>query len=83
MQLDRVRTALASVDRQIATLLAQGNTAGAAGLADSWALLVKELDVGPEPLTRACPVCHKSCMRAATLCGYCWAPLTPPATGEA
>ena len=33
----------------------------------------------PIPTLRACPVCGKNGMAAATLCGYCWTKLTPVA----
>src|SRR5512138_1046598 len=46
-------------------------------LAASWAELVKVMALGPEPKLRECPVCHKTGMRAATLCGYCWTKLLP------
>jgi hypothetical protein len=36
------------------------------------------LDLGPEELMRACPVCGATGMRAATRCGTCWSRLTPP-----
>lgn len=32
-----------------------------------------------EAAVRACPVCAKSVMAAARLCGYCWTKLTPVA----
>lgn len=48
------------------------------GLAASWADLVEQLALGPEPEVRECPVCKHIGMRAATLCGHCWTKLTPP-----
>ena len=49
-----------------------------------WTILTGAIDglgdhlaLGPEPETRACPVCGKLGRRNATVCGYCWAK-TPP-----
>jgi hypothetical protein len=49
----------------------------------SFADLVEQLALGPEPEVRECPVCKHLGMRAATLCGYCWTKLTPPTRGDA
>ena len=38
----------------------------------SWAELVKLLEADPGPDVRECPVCHRTVMREATRCGYCW-----------
>jgi hypothetical protein len=43
----------------------------------SWGELVELLALGPPPEIRECPACQHVCMRAATLCGHCWARLTP------
>lgn len=48
----------------------------AAAMASS-ATLVKLLALEPEPLVRECPACKRTVMRAAKLCGYCWAKLQP------
>lgn len=48
----------------------------AAAMASS-AALVKLLALEPEPLLRECPACKHTVMRAAKLCGYCWAQLQP------
>jgi hypothetical protein len=39
--------------------------------------LVTELDLGAEPILRACPACGSMGAHNATLCGTCWAKLTP------
>ena len=44
----------------------------------SFADLVEQLALGPEPEVRPCPICKTVVMRAATLCGHCWTKLTPP-----
>jgi hypothetical protein len=67
----KLRTMLATIERQLAAL-------PAGPLSLSFAALKKELDLGPEPQLRACPVCGQHGMAAATLCGSCWATLTPP-----
>lgn len=54
-----------------------------AELRAAWADLVGQLALGPEPALRACPRCHQLGMRAATLCGHCWAALTPLAGDHA
>ncbi|HEX9052212.1 MAG TPA: hypothetical protein VF841_16910 [Anaeromyxobacter sp.] len=48
-------------------------------LVGSWAKLVGFLALGPAPELRACPHCGAMGMRDATLCGYCWKKLVPPA----
>lgn len=45
----------------------------------TFARLVTQLALGPEPELRNCPSCGALGMRAATLCGSCWVKLTPPA----
>jgi len=47
------------------------------GLLASWADLIEQLALGPEPEVRECPVCKHIGMRAATRCGHCWTKLTP------
>ena len=46
-------------------------------LRSAWAALLAILALGPPPELRACPVCGRNGMRAATRCGYCWTPLAP------
>jgi hypothetical protein len=66
----RQRTALAHLGEELKT--------APEGAQAAWAELSKELDLGPEPLLRACPSCGKVGMQAATRCGNCWVALTPP-----
>jgi hypothetical protein len=66
---------------RIATPLGNGNDPGT-DLATAWHALVDLLALGPEPETRACPMCGAIGMRAATLCGSCWSKLTPPDDGS-
>jgi len=81
----RLRATVATIEHEISRLPSQvteddgGNPPNALGA--SWADLVEQLALGPEPEVRECPVCKHIGMRAATLCGYCWAKLTPP-TGD-
>ncbi len=44
----------------------------------SWAEVVRLLALGRAPEFRECPVCGNAGMRAARLCGRCWAKLPPP-----
>jgi hypothetical protein len=77
----RLRTTLATIEREISRLPSQ--PAGDDGksppsdLLASFADLVEQLALGPEPEVRHCPVCGNIGMRAATRCGYCWTKLTP------
>lgn len=75
----RLRATIATIEGELARLprpAASGE--GQSALAASFADLVGQLALGPEPETRACPVCHHLGMRAATICGHCWTKLTPP-----
>jgi hypothetical protein len=73
----RLRMLITTVGGQLA------GTAASEGLKGSWAEMMTLLAVGPAPEVRACPVCGNFGMRAATLCGHCWARLQPlPATGR-
>jgi hypothetical protein len=78
----RLRTTVAKMEAEIAQLLTHvGNedaSSPANGLRASFAALVAQLALGPEPEVRECPACGQIGMRAATRCGYCWTPLTPP-----
>lgn len=67
----RLRTTVADIER-----LLQGTPPGP--LSASFASLVQQLDLGPEPKLRSCPSCGATSMRAATRCGTCWVKLTPP-----
>jgi hypothetical protein len=76
------RTSVAQVEGEIARLAGpiprEDGTPPANGLRASWDRLVEQLALGPEPDVRECPACHHIGMRAASVCGYCWAALTPP-----
>jgi hypothetical protein len=43
----------------------------------SYLEVVKQLDLGPEPVLRACPTCGHTNMGPATRCSSCWVKLTP------
>jgi hypothetical protein len=77
----QIRSTLATMARDIGQLSSASLEGGAAQqrLLDSLARLEKVLALGPEPELRECPTCHRLGMRAATLCGYCWTSLEPPA----
>jgi hypothetical protein len=71
----RLRAICADLDRELKGL---GDAEGAAVRA-VWRDLFGALDLGPEPEVRTCPACKATAMLAASRCGHCWAPLTPPA----
>lgn len=78
----RLRVTLATIEREISALSPQEPTQRASGgpthaLTLAWADLVHQLDLGPEPERRECPVCHHFGMAKATVCGFCWTKLTP------
>jgi len=70
---DVLRDAVERVDMLVAT------PGAPAGLREAWDGLTVALALGPRPQRRECPFCGKPGMRAATLCGYCWRALLPPA----
>lgn len=77
----RLRVTVATIERELSRLRRQEEADGNSssdGLLTSFADLVDQLALGPEPEVRECPVCNSIGMRAATLCGNCWATLTPP-----
>lgn len=78
----RLRATVVTIEHEISRLPTQGTDDDSkkptSGLAASWANLVEQLALGPEPEVRECPACKHIGMRAATLCGYCWTKLTPP-----
>ena len=82
----RLRAAVASVSDAFTKMPAisgeSSSTAQEQALHASWIALVDLLALGPEPPLSECPNCGKSGMRKATLCGNCWAKLTPPAHEE-
>lgn len=76
-----LRALVAGVDHELSRLPRSGTKESedsTLALGTAWAALVKQLDLGPEPEVRACPVCQRIGMRAATVCGFCWTKLTPP-----
>ena len=73
----RLRATVAAMEGEIAGLAGNGSN-----LRATFNDLVAQLDLGPEPQIRACPVCGHVGMRAATICGHCWTKLTPPAAGD-
>ena len=77
MDLVSLRASVEQVDRAIAALPVPSSV-----LNGAWSQLVTLLAVGPAAATRDCPHCGNSGMRNATLCGYCWRKLVPPASPE-
>ncbi len=79
----RLRSTVASIEREISRLPRQATDTDSTSpmncLLASFADLVEQLGLGPEPEVRQCPACKQVVMLAATRCGYCWAQLTPPA----
>jgi hypothetical protein len=84
----RLRGTLAVLEHEISLLEGAISLLAAEGANDnreipaddlraSVADLVQQLALGAEPAYRACPVCGRIGMRAATLCGHCWTKLTP------
>ena len=78
----RLRITLATIEQEMSRLPEQATSQGGGSprnrLLAAWTDLVEQLALGPEPAVRECPVCSHVVMRAATLCGHCWAKLTPP-----
>ncbi len=77
----RLRTTVARIAHAVAALPPSASPTAATDPPDelraAWSELVRQLDLGPEPVLRACPRCHQLGMHAASRCGYCWAPLAP------
>ena len=77
----RLRDTVAKMQRELSRLPRwvddHDGTTSPDGLLASFADLVDQLALGPEPEVRECPVCGHTGMRAATRCGYCWTRLTP------
>lgn len=83
MRTDGLRPIIETLDREMTRIAARSAAAGAAAdddraLLASWAELVEYLALGPPPELRTCPSCGATGMRAATVCGACWAKLVPP-----
>ena len=76
MHHDEIRALLADVQKQVTLIAASATTDQAkgesAGLTSAWEALEKHLAIEPRPRTRECPTCHKTIIRAATLCANCW-----------
>jgi hypothetical protein len=75
----RLRATVAAIDREIDRLRRSQEGAGPNplnALVASWADLVHQLALGPEPAMRICPYCKRYCMSDATRCGYCWTTLS-------
>jgi hypothetical protein len=79
MRTDGLRPIIEVVDREMSRLAARADAGDTRALLASWAELVEYLALGPSPDLRACPTCGSAGMRAATVCGHCWARLVPPA----
>lgn len=77
MDMVRVRAAMEQVDHEIGALAPPSPV-----LYGASSRLVTALALGPDAATRTCPHCGNSGMRDATLCGYCWQKLVPPAASE-
>jgi hypothetical protein len=78
MDSGKLQAAVEQVDREIA-LLASGASVAISTLQVAWTQFVNVLALAPPRATRECPRCGKAGMREATLCGYCWMKLVPPA----
>ena len=80
----RLRATVVKIQESISNLPLDGQgdqRIGRSELVASWADLVAQLALGPEPEVRECPECHHFCMRDATRCGHCFSALTPPPDG--
>ena len=77
MDITNLRTAVEQMDRQIAALPVPSSV-----LHGAWSQLVRALSLGPTVATRKYPHCGNVGMRDATLCGYCWKKLVPPALSD-
>lgn len=77
----QLRAAITDLNDHLARLLQttspEASAKGLAAAMASSATLVRLLALEPEPLVRECPACKRTVMRAAKLCGYCWAKLQP------
>jgi hypothetical protein len=77
----QLRALVAIVESDISRLPNQDTSADGKNatneLRASWIGLVKLLALGDEPELRDCPECGRAGMRDASVCGYCWAKITP------
>ena len=81
----RLRVLVAAIDGELSRRPSATATGGS-GLAPdeliaSWAEVVRLLALGRAPELRECFDCGNVGMRAARLCGYCWAKLPPLVAG--
>ena len=70
-----LRPVVAAIDSQLSNLSAGKSGSALPHLLESWAKLVALLALGPAPEMRACAVCGRGGLRAATRCGFCWTAL--------
>jgi hypothetical protein len=73
-----LRLLAAAVDRALGS---EADRPSSDSLRTAWAAMVTALALGPEPELRPCPHCKRNGIPQASLCGYCWTKLTPPAIG--
>jgi hypothetical protein len=77
----RLRAIVATIDRELSGLSREAPPAdrhqSESVLKASWGELVELLALGVAPEVRECPACQHLCRWNATLCGHCWAKLTP------
>ncbi len=75
----RLRMLVASMQREIDSIPRRSVGDDRSGLSvdfvASFDELVEQLDLGPEPVVRACPVCHEVGTLTGTICSHCWTPL--------
>jgi hypothetical protein len=79
VDLSRLRTLVAAVDKEVALVMGAATAAESqtprSALDMTWSRLVAMLDLGAEPEMRECPSCKSLCMLGATRCGHCWTTL--------
>jgi hypothetical protein len=82
VELSRLRTLVADVEKEVARGRSTDATAGTqtprTALDMTWSRLVALLDLGAEPEMRECPKCKQLCMLGATRCNRCWTSLPAP-----
>jgi hypothetical protein len=85
MRTDGLRRIVEALDREMSRLAGRPEAVSGEyeALLASWAELVEYLALGPAPELSACPSCGAVGMRAATVCGFCWAKLVPPPLASA
>jgi hypothetical protein len=84
MDQQQLRALVATMQARVAAAVTPTATADEKGeLTRAWDSLVNHLALGPAPDTHPCPRCGREIMRAATVCGYCWAKLDAAPAGHA